>query len=110
MTSSNVLDEILAGRIIDAAAAIDDAVDRWHDDRSDGRELHEALGFSAEEYSMWVEDAEALSFILYCRRFKLPLASRQDVEKISLAARADQPLDPDHLAIVRKWLRRRGIT
>lgn len=36
--------------------AIDDIIDEWHNGMYPGRELHEALGWTWDEYSAWVSD------------------------------------------------------
>lgn len=46
---------------------IDDYVEAWHENYfdEDGYEkLHDALGFSYEEYTSWVEDSDYLNTIL----------------------------------------------
>lgn len=35
---------------------IDDAVDAWHDGAGQGQELHEYLGMTWDEYSLWAQD------------------------------------------------------
>lgn len=37
---------------------IDDAIDGWHDGPNEGRELHEYLGLTFEQYKKWVEKSE----------------------------------------------------
>jgi hypothetical protein len=50
---------------------IDDYIDQWHEGAGQG-ELHEFLGFTEEEYALWVERPEALGRILDARKQHLP--------------------------------------
>jgi hypothetical protein len=56
------IDLVLAGQI--AATSIDDFVEEWHHSPAGGRagtiELHEYLGLTWDEYSLWVEQPESL--------------------------------------------------
>ena len=52
---------------------IDDFIDLWHKGKAgEGLSLHEYLGMTWEEYSIWVQSADALPRILKARRTKLP--------------------------------------
>jgi len=51
---------------------VDDFVDKWHEAPA-GRELHEFLGMTEEEYSLWVRVPDALPYIVKARRNRLPL-------------------------------------
>lgn len=51
---------------------IDDFVDRWHA-APQGQELHDYLGMSEEEYSLWLRVPDALAYILEARRDQRPL-------------------------------------
>ena len=54
---------------------VDDYVDKWHDGDSD-KKLHDYLGMTWFEYSMWVTKPSMLGDIVDCRKtgkeFKLP--------------------------------------
>ena len=47
--------------------ATDDFVDRWHDEPG-GRELHDYLGMTEEEYALWLRHPDALPDIAAARR------------------------------------------
>lgn len=47
---------------------IDDYIDAWHNQSDTSQQLHEYLGLTWEEYSVWVHDPLALPFILQARR------------------------------------------
>lgn len=48
---------------------IDDYVDAWHEGKAGQDEaLHEFLGMSEGEYTLWVERPEVLPFIVIARR------------------------------------------
>jgi len=51
---------------------IDGFVDRWHDAPAD-RALHEFLGMTEEEYSLWLRVPDALPYIHDARRHNKPL-------------------------------------
>ena len=52
---------------------VDDFVDRWHED-PEGFELHDYLGMTQEEYSLWLRVPDALPYIIKARREARPLA------------------------------------
>ena len=62
---SNVIQECLSGtaRFTD----IDTCVERWHQCNSD-KTIHDFLGLTLYEYSLWVENHEVLSKIVTARR------------------------------------------
>lgn len=39
---------------------IDDIIERWHGGEWPDKELHEALGWTWEQYSTWLEDPNAV--------------------------------------------------
>jgi hypothetical protein len=64
------LDMAMNGEVL--ADEIDDFVSKWH--ASDGgEELHEFLGMTWQEYSLWVTSPEYLSLILAARHRHQPL-------------------------------------
>ena len=86
---------------------IDDYVDRWHE--GDSRlPLAEFLGFTPEEYAVWVEMPNSLEWILYARKTGKRIGtilSEIVVANPRLAARSLSPEDADELI---KWLKRTG--
>ncbi len=52
---------------------IDSYVDRWHDGDSE-QSLAAFLGFTPEEYAVWVEIPQSLEWILEARRTGTPIA------------------------------------
>ena len=62
---SDFIQERLSGtaRLTD----IDTYIERWHQCNSD-KSIHDFLGLSMHEYSLWVEDPEVLSKIVTARR------------------------------------------
>jgi hypothetical protein len=52
---------------------IDDFIDRWHE-APEGRELHEYLGMTEEEYGNWLRQPDALANIIKARQGTTPLA------------------------------------
>ena len=87
------------------ADEIDDFVDRWHDGDAT-IPLHEFLGFTWDEYALWVERPNSLKFILDAREQNSPLGDLPSVsEAYSMAARSMPPEDVEALI---DWLRRTG--
>jgi hypothetical protein len=113
--SKTFIDQVLAGEVLDPEHAIDDAVARWHDDESESRSLHDALGMTWEEYSLWAEDPSTLPIILYSHRFNirgLPLlaaANGPDQGDLAIAARSAQELTQSQHEALRAWLGRHGL-
>lgn len=83
------IDRVLLG--IALTSEIDDEVDQWHNEPSD-IELHEFLGFSEDEYDLWVSSPEFLDLIVYARASRTPLvqiANDNFLENRRIAARAE---------------------
>jgi hypothetical protein len=57
---------------------IDDFVDQWHEGSGEGS-LRAFLGFTKEEYALWVEQPQSLDIILFARMRHLNL---RDVVKL----------------------------
>ena len=82
---------------------IEDFVGFWHNSDSTD-DLHDYLGMSWEEYSLWVSDPDYIDLIIAARRNKLPLLKAINDNLRSperLAARAD---DAGKLAALRRWI------
>lgn len=58
---STFVEKCMRGEVL--PEEIDGFIDKWHDGGS-GEELHEFLGMSWEEYSLWVADADVLPSII----------------------------------------------
>jgi hypothetical protein len=96
------VDQVLAGDV--DAEAIDDFVDLWHDGPDDGRSLGEFLGFSGEEYALWVEKPKFLPAILASKRFGFDLEeAARDLAAVPIAARA---LNQQEADLILDWLRK----
>jgi len=86
---------------------IDDYVDIWHDDStSEDVELHEYLGMTWQEYSLWVTNPNILGSIVDARRKgqSLENAPVQEIQAL-LAARASSKEEAQR---VMNWLQRIG--
>jgi hypothetical protein len=87
------------------ADEVDDFVDRWHNSDSQ-EELAEFLGFTPEEYALWVEKPNSIHFIVHARRNGSPLSSLRNVaQTYQLAARSLSAEDADELT---EWLKKTG--
>lgn len=85
---------------------IDNYIELWHDSETN-LELHDFLGFTQQEYSLWLEDSSLLPYIIIAHREKRKI---DDVIKESsalpLAARADSQRTVEELVI---WLQEKGL-
>jgi len=82
---------------------IDDFIDRWHDQPT-GLELHDYLGMTLEEYSLWLRIPDTLPYIIAARREHLPLsiAVLAKCDEMRLLAKSD---DQTMITRLRKWLK-----
>lgn len=107
MSKSTFLDDALAGRA--GVAEIDDYVDAWHDSVEDpGAELHEYLGFTWDEYRLWVEKPQVLRYIIAAHRHGIPVESelkRATSGDYALAARSESSEEAES---VLNWLQVTG--
>ena len=99
------IDKVLRGE--EFPDNIDDYVDAWHDSDDEDVQLHEYLGFTLDEYKLWVEQPSALKSIFHRRRYgKSAFPESDQVEQIHLlAARSQEQHDPE---ILIKWLKSNG--
>lgn len=82
---------------------IDDYVDAWHEGSGE-KELHEFLGMTWEEYSLWLTNPDFLEIIIAARYKRQPLlrAVNDNVgDSNRLAARTDQTWK---VALLKKWI------
>jgi len=70
--------------------SIDDYIDAWHRDESSSEPLIEKLGFTPDEYSIWLRNPNFIYSILFSRKRSLPLGQAVEMQMSSgnLAARA----------------------
>ena len=59
---STFVDRCLAGEAL--LEEIDDYVDRWHASGGSGQSLAAYLGFTPDEYALWVEQPQALNYVI----------------------------------------------
>jgi hypothetical protein len=81
---------------------IDDFVSEWHR-AGTGLSLHEYLGLTHDEYTLWVADPDLIDTIVGARISGRPLfdAVNDNLREDRLAARADQTRK---LKILRGWI------
>ena len=98
------LDLLLAGKV--SPGQIDDFVDRWHA-APGGRELHDYLGMTAEEYSLWVRVPDALEYVVAARQKMKPLA--ETVAHACKELRQTDPKGHDAKSVrLEEWLSAKG--
>jgi hypothetical protein len=99
------VERCLAGEV--ATNEIDDFIDAWHAD-PDGGELHDYLGMTGDEYSLWLRVPDALSCILKARRDREPLT--RVIRTAYEAMRLGPPgSDSPTAARLRTWLKENGV-
>jgi hypothetical protein len=98
------IDLCLRGKVL--PDEIDNFIDRWHE-TPEGRELHDYLGMTEEEYALWLRVPDALAYIIKARQQTKPLAEAvsHGYQDLRLAARPD---DQSKISRLQKWLQSRG--
>ncbi len=81
------IDLCLSGDVLEDE--IDGFVDSWHEDESTDLKLHEYLGMSWDEYSVWATRPSILPFILLARNKGTTFDVELNQERLALAARAE---------------------
>jgi len=81
------IDLCLSGDVLEDE--IDSFVDNWHEDDETTLELHDYLGMSWEEYSVWATRPSVLPFILSARNNGTSFDVELNQERLALAARAE---------------------
>ena len=85
---------------------VDDYIDAWHDtDIPEDIELHEYLGMTWKEYSLWVTNPSILGVIVDARRKGSSLEDLPSQEVKALAARASSQEEAQR---VMNWLKKLG--
>lgn len=82
---------------------IEDFVETWHGSESNA-ELHDFLGMSFEEYSLWASDPNTIDVILSARHRGRPLTEAvNDNLRVQerIAARTDEA---GKLAVLSRWI------
>lgn len=82
---------------------IEDFIEEWHDSDS-AVELHEYLGMTWDEYSLWVSEPDFIDLIIAARWHETPLVEAVNDNLRSaerLAARAD---DAGKLSALKRWI------
>ena len=99
----NFVQKCLSGLAL--ANEIDDYISNWHEGDGQDLELHEYLGLTWEEYSLWGTRPSILSSIFSSRKKNIPFAQELELEQLSLAARAESTKEATEME---EWLRRIG--
>jgi hypothetical protein len=95
----------MAGKV--SPDQIDDFVDRWHA-APGGRELHDSLGMTSEEYSLWLRVPDALEYVVAARQEMKPLA--ETVARACKKSRQTAPDEPpEKTARLEEWLSAKGV-
>lgn len=101
MSSSSFMSLALNGEVL--SDEIESFVEAWH--KSDSKdEIHDFLGMTFPEYSLWVSDPDSIDVILSARHANRPLKEAVNDNLRSqerIAARADEA---GKLAILSRWI------
>jgi len=101
MSDSSFMTLTLRGEVL--SDEIDDFVEAWHTSDS-SKEIHEFLGMTFEEYSLWASDPDTIDVILSARHHGVPLRDAvNDNIRVQerIAARADEA---GKLATLSRWI------
>ena len=78
----------------------------WHNgEEGNDMELHEYLGMSWDEYSIWATKPSIISLIIRCRKKGIKLEDELNQERYSLAARAETLEESKKMT---QWLKQIG--
>lgn len=104
MSNLKFLDACMSGDVL--YEEIDDYIDAWHDGDST-EELNEFLGMTEKEYSIWVENANTLKYIIDARIKDTDIEDylEEKYGNMTMAARASSL---EEAKFIRKWLERTG--
>lgn len=101
MSENDFISLALNGSVL--SDEIEKYIEAWH--KSDStNEIHDYLGMTFDEYSLWVSDPDAIDLILSARHANIPLREAvNDNIRIQerIAARADEA---GKLSILRRWI------
>jgi hypothetical protein len=95
------VEKCLAGTAL--CSDIDEFVDEWHEGNGPGS-LRAYLGFTKEEYALWVEKPQSLNVILFARARDLTL--HDAVEKCANHSVAPRAASVRQAREIRLWLKR----
>jgi len=100
---SKFIDLCLSGDALEEE--IDSFVARWHDGDGADEQLHEYLGMSWQEYSLWGTTPSLLRYIIAARRRGTTLDEAVNDERYALAARAETAFEAQKITA---WLKSIG--
>lgn len=86
---------------------IDDYIDEWHDIAPQNETLHDFLGMTWEEYSLWLADPDVLPYIVTAHRGNVSLEEllEEHYYSLPLAARAGNAITSKNIM---QWLKEHG--
>ena len=95
------VDKCLSGEAL--TDEIDDYINNWHEGEGQDLELHDYLGLTWEEYSLWGTRPSILPSIFSSRRKKIPFGQELELEQLSLATRAGSVKEAKEME---EWLKK----
>lgn len=98
---SNFIEKCISGDAL--SFEIDDYIDNWHNSDSE-LELHEYLGMTKAEYSLFVDDESYLGVIINAHMTHEDIGTV--VESLAMAARSDDQAKANKLE---RWLKDEGL-
>jgi hypothetical protein len=97
---ASFLELAIAGEVL--LDEVDDFIDMWHDTPG-GQELRDFLGMSREEYELYLNSADWLSWIVAARKSGMPIKSYME-EANRNTAMAARGMDATTAAKLVAWL------
>ena len=97
----------IAGEILDPDSKVDEFVQQWHESDSE-LSIEDWLGFTREEYAVFVEKPAFLRAILMARRNEMSLKDAIDVATGGVAQIAARGVPPEDIPKIRQWLEQTG--
>lgn len=82
---------------------IDDYVDQWHE-KAPPLELHDFLGLTWQEYSLWVAHPDNLSIVIAARREHQPVLEAVNDNLRSAQRLAARTNDVSRIAALERWI------
>ncbi|MCC6901251.1 MAG: hypothetical protein IT377_19920 [Polyangiaceae bacterium] len=104
---SKFVDLALSGEVLDPDVEVDQFIAKWHE--ADTRlELQEWLGFTKDEYALFVEKPEFLRAILMARRSGVALRDAVQIANDGAVKLAARGVPPEDIPKIRRWLEQTG--
>jgi len=99
----NFIQMCIAGDVLEDE--IDDFVEQWHAGEGIEYDLHDYLGMTWEEYSLWGTSPSVLRYVIAARKRGTTLDKELDDQRYALAARSENGIEAKKITA---WLKSIG--